>query len=72
MSLTILAAVTAINDMTMLTAALTPLVQQAMASGATEISDADVAAARARLSGNIDALDALIAKSRADGEDAVA
>lgn len=66
MSLTVLAAVQAINDATMLASALGPLVQQALANGQTEISDADVDAARARLSGNIDALDALIAADRAD------
>lgn len=65
MSLTILAAVQAINDATMLASALGPLVQQALAKGQTEISDEDVAAARAMLSGNIDSLDALIAASKA-------
>lgn len=64
MSLSVLAAVTAINDATMLLSALTPLVHQAMSNGQTEISDADVAAARAKLAGNIDALDAAIAKAR--------
>ena len=34
----------------------------------TPVSDADVAAARAKLSGGIDALDALIAKHKAQGE----
>lgn len=68
MSLTVLAAVEAINDATMLAAALGPLVRSALEQGTAEISDADVAAARAKLSGGIDALDALIAKHKAQGE----
>lgn len=64
MSLTVLAAVTAINDAIVLANALTPLVQQALAHGQTEITDADVDAARAKLSTNIDALDAAIAKAK--------
>lgn len=67
MSLSILAAVTMINDATMLLSALTPLVHQAMSNGETEISDADVAASRAKLVGNIDTLDAAIAKAKAEG-----
>ncbi len=66
MSITVLAAVTAINDATMLLAALTPLVQQAMANGQTEITDADVEASRAKLDASIEALDAMIAKGRAE------
>lgn len=64
MSTTVLAALTAVNDATMLVAALTPLIQQAVANGQAEISDEDVAAARARLGANIDALDAAIEKAR--------
>jgi hypothetical protein len=64
MSISLLAAVTAINDASMVITALSPLVRQAMANGDTEISDEQVAAARAKLDGSIDALDAAIAKAR--------
>lgn len=64
MSLSLLSAITAINDAAMVINALSPLVRQAMANGDTEITDEQVAAARARLDGNIDALDAAIAKAR--------
>lgn len=64
MSLPVLAAVSAINDATALITALSPLIQQALAQGQTEISDEDVAAARAALVVNIDSLDALIAKAK--------
>lgn len=63
MALSTLAVITAVNDALTLASALTPLVQQAMAAGQTEISDEEVAAARARLGDKIDALDALIAAS---------
>ncbi len=61
MSVSLLAVVSAINDASMLVTALTPLVQQAVATGQTEISDEDVAAARAKLGSSIDMLDAAIA-----------
>lgn len=64
MSLTTLAAVSAINDAMTIVTALSPLVQRAMAAGETEISDEDVAAARANLTAGIEALDAAIAKAR--------
>ena len=64
MSLSVLAAVSAINDATALITALGPLVQQAMNKGETEITDADVALARAALVVNIDSLDALIEKAK--------
>lgn len=64
MSLTTLAAVSAINDAMTIVTALSPLVQRAMANGQTEISDEDVAAARASLTAGIDALDAAIEKAR--------
>lgn len=54
----------AINDATMLAAALTPLVQRAVANGDAEISDADVDAARAALGDRIAELDAAIAKAK--------
>ena len=64
MSMTLLAAVSAINDATMLVNALQPLVNQAIAAGQAEISDDDVAAARARLGASIDLLDAAIAAGK--------
>ncbi len=57
-------AIQAINDATMLAAALAPLVQRAVASGAAEISDADVEAARAALGTRIGELDAAIAAAK--------
>lgn len=65
MSISLLAAVTAINDANTIITALAPLVRQAMANGETEITDEQVAAARARLDGSIEALDAAIEKARA-------
>jgi hypothetical protein len=64
MSVQLLAIVSAINDASMLVSALTPLVQQAVAAGQTEVSDEDLAAARARLGSSIDMLDAAIAAAR--------
>lgn len=63
MSLTLLAAVSLLNDATTIMTAVTPLVHQALANGETEISDDAIAAARAKLSGDIAALDAAIAKA---------
>lgn len=64
MSITVLAAVSAINDAATIMTALTPLVQRAMANGDAEISDEDVAAARGTLTAGIEALDAAIEKAR--------
>lgn len=64
MSLSLLAAVTAINDASTIITALSPLVRQAMENGEVEITDEQVAEARARLSGSIEALDAAIEKAR--------
>ena len=62
MSVSVLTLVSAINDAAMLMNALTPLVQQAMNDGRTEVADEEVAAARLRLGNSIDALDAAIAR----------
>lgn len=62
--ITTLALITAINDAVSLSAALTPLVQQALALGQTEVSDEAVTAAQAKLGTNIDALDKLIADAK--------
>jgi hypothetical protein len=59
----ILAVVTLINDASTLISALTPLVNAARDAGETEVSDAEIEAARARLVGNLVILDALIAKA---------
>ena len=59
--------VSTINDASMLISALTPLVQQAMAAGQTEVSAEAVADARARLAANIASLDALIDAAQAGG-----
>lgn len=64
MSLTVLQAVTAINDATALITVLTPLVQQAVNSQQTEITDEDVEKAKAALTSNIQSLDALIEKAK--------
>jgi hypothetical protein len=64
MSLSLLAAVTTINDATTIIAALSPLVQQAMKNGQAEISDEDVAASAARLDASIEALDSAIEAAR--------
>lgn len=64
MSMSILDAVTAINDATMLLTALGPLVQRALVNGEDTISLDDVEAARSNLVKNIDALDALIEKAK--------
>lgn len=58
--------VQAANDAAMLTAALTPLIAQATAAGATEVSDEALALARAGLGDKIAALAAQIDKARAD------
>jgi hypothetical protein len=63
MSVPLLSVVSAINDASMLISALTPLVQQAMAAGQTEVSAEAVAEARARLTMNIASLDALISQA---------
>lgn len=63
MSLTLLAAVSMLNDASTVFTALTPLVHQAIANGETVISDDDIAASRAKLDGDISALDAAIAKA---------
>lgn len=64
MSLSLLQAVTAINDASTIITALSPLVRQAMSNGQTEITDEQVAEARSRLEGSIEALDAAIEKAR--------
>lgn len=64
MSLSVLQAVTAINDASALITALTPLVQQAVNSGKTVISDEDVEKAKQNLQVNIASLDDLIAKAK--------
>lgn len=64
MSMSVLDAVTAINDATMLLTALGPLVQRALANGEDTISLDDVEAARSNLVKNIGALDALIEKAK--------
>jgi hypothetical protein len=64
MSVPLLAIVSALNDATMLMQAFTPLYQQAIANGQTEVSDEDVAAARAGLGKSIDLLDAAIADAK--------
>ena len=67
MSITTLAAVTAINDATMIISTLAPLLERAMQNGETVISDEDVDAARARALGALDSLDAAIEKARTAG-----
>ena len=67
MSLTLLEAVSAINDASMLIQALTPLVEAAKAQGKEVITDEDVDAERAKYAASIIALDSLIAKRRAGG-----
>jgi hypothetical protein len=64
MSLSVLQAVSAINDASALITALTPLVQQAVNSGKTEITDLEVEQAKANLQANIASLDALILKAK--------
>lgn len=64
MSMSVLTAVTAINDATMLITALGPLVERALANGEDTITLDDVEAARTNLVKNIDALDALIEKAK--------
>lgn len=64
MSVTVLQAVSAINDASALITALTPLVQQAMNAGQDTISDEDVEKAKANLVNNIKSLDDLIAKAK--------
>ena len=64
MSVSVLQAVTLINDATMLITALGPLVERALANGEDTITLDDVEAARANLVKNIDALDALIEKAK--------
>ena len=59
-TVTLLTAVSAINDASMLIGALAPLVQQAMATGQTEVNADAVAEVRARLAANIASLDAMI------------
>jgi hypothetical protein len=60
----ILAVVSALNDLAMIQAAAMPLVQRAMAAGQTEISNEELAAASAALGSNIDALDAAILRAQ--------
>lgn len=64
MSISLLQAVTAINDATMLITALGPLVQRALENGEDTVSMVDVEIARGNLVKNIDALDALIEKAK--------
>lgn len=64
MSASVLSIVSAINDAATVISALTPLVQQAMQNGDTEVSDEQLAAARAITTGSIQALDEAIAKAR--------
>jgi hypothetical protein len=59
--------VSTINDASVLISTLTPLVQQAMAAGQTEVSAEAVAEARARLTMNIASLDAMISEARTEG-----
>ena len=59
--------VSTINDANALIGALTPLVQQAVAAGETEVSVEAVAEARARLTMNIASLDALISQGQSGG-----
>ncbi len=59
--------VSTINDASVLISVLTPLVQQAVADGATEISADAVAEARARLTMNIESLDAMISEAKTQG-----
>jgi hypothetical protein len=60
----LLAVVSALNDLAMIQAAAMPLVQRAMAAGQTEISNDDLAAASALLGASIDSLDAAIERAR--------
>ena len=64
MSMSLLTAITAINDATMLVTALGPLVERALANGEDTISLDDVEAARTNLVKNIAALDALIEQAK--------
>lgn len=63
-TVTTLKLIKTINDITMLQAALTPLVANAMAAGRTEVTEEEISAARAKAVAGLDALDAAIEAAR--------
>lgn len=66
-TITVLEVLTAVNDANQVAAALTTLAQTALAAGKSDVSADDVAAAKAKLDGNLAKLDAMIAEAQAAG-----